>query len=92
MDDSYKSRYYTYQMIAHEKIAQILNYIAHQAGSSDAINRLKALKLIYFADRYHLRRYGRSVSNDDYFAMVRPEKLCLTCGWKSRSGKCQGTG
>lgn len=30
---------------------------------------MKAIKLIYFADRYHLRRYGRPVTNDEYVAM-----------------------
>jgi uncharacterized phage-associated protein len=30
---------------------------------------MKALKLIYFADRYHLRKYGRLVTNDIYYAM-----------------------
>ena len=30
---------------------------------------MKALKLVYFADRYHLRKYGRLVTNDEYLAM-----------------------
>ena len=29
----------------------------------------KALKLVFFADRYHLRQYGRPVTNDEYMAM-----------------------
>lgn len=32
---------------------------------------MKALKLLFFADRYHLRKYGRSVSDCAYFAMAR---------------------
>ncbi|MGI8481090.1 MAG: Panacea domain-containing protein [Chthoniobacterales bacterium] len=30
---------------------------------------MKALKLVYFADRYHLRKYGRPVVGDEYVAM-----------------------
>ncbi len=30
---------------------------------------MKALKLVYFADRYHLRKYGRPVVGDEYLAM-----------------------
>jgi uncharacterized phage-associated protein len=30
---------------------------------------MKALKLVYFADRYHLRKYGRLITNDTYVAM-----------------------
>jgi uncharacterized phage-associated protein len=33
------------------------------------MNKMKALKLLFFADRYHLRKYGRPVSECDYFAM-----------------------
>mgnify|MGYP001817648078 CR=1 FL=1 len=33
------------------------------------MNKLKALKLVYFADRYHLRNYGRPITNDRYVAM-----------------------
>ena len=44
-----------------------MNFLARQAGGS--IHKLKALKLVYFADRYHLRRYGRPVIGDEYLAM-----------------------
>src|SRR5450755_3821683 len=53
--------------IAHRKVAQALNYFARQDGGS--INKLKALKLLFFADRYHLRKFGRPVSECAYFAM-----------------------
>jgi uncharacterized phage-associated protein len=53
--------------VAHRKSTQSLNYFALQAGGS--INKLKALKLLFFADRYHLRKYGRPVSECVYFAM-----------------------
>jgi uncharacterized phage-associated protein len=49
------------------KITQALNFFAIKSGGS--INKMKALKLLYFSDRYHLRKYGRLISNDDYIAM-----------------------
>jgi len=49
------------------KATQALNYFALKEGG--CISRLKALKLIYFADRYHLRKYGRFITDDIYFAM-----------------------
>jgi len=54
--------------IAHRKATQALNYFARQEGGS--INKLKALKLLFFADRYHLRKFGRPVSECVYFAMT----------------------
>lgn len=51
----------------HRKATQALNYLAEKSGGK--VNRMKALKLIYFADRYHLRKYGRLITNDTYFAM-----------------------
>ena len=50
-----------------EKVTQILNFFALQAGGS--INKLKAIKLAYLADRYHLRKFSRLISNDNYVAM-----------------------
>jgi uncharacterized phage-associated protein len=51
----------------HKKATQAINFFALKQGGH--INEMKALKLIYFADRYHLRKYGRLVTNDTYFAM-----------------------
>jgi uncharacterized phage-associated protein len=51
----------------HKKATQILNYFAIKAGGK--INKMKALKLIFLTDRYHLRKYGRLVTNDFYVAM-----------------------
>lgn len=52
---------------SHRKATQALNFFARKAGRS--INKMKALKLVYFADRYHLRKYGRPVVGDEYVAM-----------------------
>lgn len=51
----------------YKKATQALNFLAIKSGGR--IGKLKALKLIFFADRYHLRKYGRPISNDEYFAM-----------------------
>lgn len=53
---------------SHRKTTQALNFFARQAGGE--INKLKALKLVYFADRYHLRRFGRPITGDEYYAMT----------------------
>jgi uncharacterized phage-associated protein len=52
---------------SHRKATQALNFFARQEGGS--INKMKALKLVYFADRYHIRRFGRPVVGDEYLAM-----------------------
>jgi len=54
--------------IAHRKATQALNFLARQSGGR--INKLKALKLMFFADRYHLRKFGRPVSECAYYAMT----------------------
>ena len=51
----------------HKKATQTLNFFASIAGGK--INKMKALKLIFLSDRYHLRRYGRLVTDDCYVAM-----------------------
>lgn len=51
----------------HKKATQGLNFYAIK--SSGFINKMKAIKLMYFADRYHLRKYGRPITNDEYIAM-----------------------
>ncbi len=52
---------------SHRKATQALNFFARQSGNR--INKLKALKLVFFADRYHFRKFGRPVTNDEYLAM-----------------------
>ena len=51
----------------YQKATQALVFFAEKAGQR--INKMKALKLVYFADRYHLRKYGCPITNDEYFAM-----------------------
>lgn len=52
---------------AYKKAVQALNFFAVKNGGQ--IEKLHALKLIFFADRYHLRKYGRPITNDQYWAM-----------------------
>lgn len=50
-----------------KKSLQILYYISQKIGG--AVDKITALKLLFFADRYHIRKYGRLVNNDVYFVM-----------------------
>ncbi len=51
----------------HKKAVQLINYFA--AYNQGSINKMKALKLIWLANRLHLRRYARTVTGDTHYAM-----------------------
>lgn len=51
----------------YKKATQAINYLTKKEGGQ--IDKLKLIKLVYLADRYHLRRFGRPMVNDAYFAM-----------------------
>ncbi len=51
----------------HRKAVQALNLFAQKEGGS--INKMKAIKLIWLSDRLHLRRFGRTITGDTYFAL-----------------------
>lgn len=51
----------------YKKSVQALNYLAVLEGG--AINYMKALKLIWLSDRYHLRNHGRTITGDKYYAL-----------------------
>lgn len=53
---------------SHRKATQVLNFLARKEAGGQ-INKMKALKLVFFADRYHLRQHGRPITNDEYMAM-----------------------
>ncbi len=55
----------------YKKITQVLNYITAKAGDGGKINYMKALKLLYMADRLHLRMYGRLITDDMLVAMKK---------------------
>ena len=58
-------------MVSSSRILQALYYIQSNApkDNPDRFHRTYFLKIIYFADRYHLRRYGFTATDDSYYAM-----------------------
>lgn len=57
----------TIQEFDHKKATQAINFFACKEGGQ--IDKLKVIKLIWLVDRYHIRKYGRPIINDMYFAM-----------------------
>ncbi len=53
-------------MIETATIIEALHYILKKIKKAD---KIKLVKLVYLADKYHLIRYGRTITNDDYYAM-----------------------
>ncbi|MDP3770264.1 MAG: Panacea domain-containing protein [bacterium] len=52
---------------SYKKATQALNLLARKKEGK--INKMKAIKLIFLADRLHLRKYGRPIVGDMYWAM-----------------------
>jgi uncharacterized phage-associated protein len=50
----------------HNKLTAVLTFFASHLDDLDA---LKSAKLLYFADKRHLLRYGRPIIGDNYFGM-----------------------
>ena len=50
-----------------EILIQAISFLLDQKGS--ALDKLSLLKLIFFADKYHMMKYARSITNDTYYAM-----------------------
>ena len=48
-------------------ILESFYYLAKKLNSP--IDKLAAVKLLFFADRYHIRKYGRLISEDTYYAL-----------------------
>lgn len=51
----------------YKKGVQVINYLARKKDGK--INKMKAIKLVYLIDRFHIRKYGRPVIGDIYWAM-----------------------
>lgn len=51
-----------------ERAVQVLDYLANKLMGK-RLSKLNALKLVYLADRYHLRKYGMPILRDEYYAM-----------------------
>lgn len=56
-------------MVSIRKILQALYYLQSKSDCKDKYSKIYLLKLIYFADRYHLRHFGFVPSGDIYKAM-----------------------
>lgn len=59
------------------KITQSLGFLL-ALDEKRRINKLKLVKLIWAADRYHLRKYGRTVTNTEYYALPHGPVSSLT--------------
>lgn len=51
----------------YRKAVQALNFLSIKEGGR--INKMKSIKLIWLADRHHLRTHGRTITGDIYFAL-----------------------
>lgn len=49
-----------------DKVREALVYLASRSAGLD---KYKACKLLFLADKYHLVRYGRTITGDTYYAM-----------------------
>ena len=49
-----------------KKLVTVLDYLALKLGS---IDKLKAVKLLYYIDKNHFIEYGRFVTNDTYLKL-----------------------
>jgi uncharacterized phage-associated protein len=59
------------------KITQSLGFLL-SLDDNHRMNKLKLVKLIWAADRYHLRKYGRTVTDSEYFALPHGPVSSLT--------------
>lgn len=51
-------------------LEKVINAVAYFASEGvNGLTKLKALKLLYLADRHHLYKYGRPITGDRYIAM-----------------------
>ncbi len=50
-----------------KKPVQTINYLVRLANAP--VDKMKIIKLIWLADRLHLRKYGRTIVGDTYYAM-----------------------
>ena len=53
----------------YRKITHALLYLVQNTQKNRFLHKLKALKLFFLADRFHMRKYGTTISGDRYIAM-----------------------
>jgi uncharacterized phage-associated protein len=54
-------------MYDYKKAVQALNYLLRKSGNK--MNYMKAIKLLYFAERFHIRKYRRLICHAEYIGM-----------------------
>lgn len=59
------------------KVTQSLGFLL-SLDDNHRMNKLKLVKLVWAADRYHLRKYGRTVTDTEYFALPHGPVSSLT--------------
>lgn len=69
------------------KLIQALAYLAYKQ-TDQTLDNMKAYKLLWLADRYHLRQTGRTITGDRYYAMpfgiVPSDAKCLLENTKTK--------
>jgi uncharacterized phage-associated protein len=71
-----------YQYFDYEKTIQLLGYIQRKSNSTD---KLTLIKLLFFADRVHLRRHFSLISHDVYYALQNGPAASKTVNVLNRS-------
>ena len=70
-----------------KKIIQALTYLANKEKEK-VMDNMKAYKLLWLADRLHLRQTGRTITGDTYYAMphgiVPSDAKCILEGTKTK--------
>ena len=57
---------------------QAIDYIIRNSSMTHSLDKISILNLLFFADRYHLRKYGRTISNsDDSYCAMRNGVVAL---------------
>jgi uncharacterized phage-associated protein len=51
-----------------KKIVQAINYFLERC-KRESLTKRDAMKLLFFADKQHLQKYGRTITGDNYFAI-----------------------
>ena len=76
-----------------KKIIQALTYLAGKEDDK-VMDNMKAYKLLWLADRYHLRQTGRTITGDAYFAMpygiVPSDAKCILENTKTKMKNPKG--
>ncbi len=74
----------------YKKGVQATNYIISRLGGG--VDKVKVIKLLWAADRYHLRKYARLVSNDTYYALKKGPVASQTLDIINRTEEYLGEG